>query len=73
MSGEVSISTRVILPLSIRSTSIEQRERRFLGLSGSQAPQCPPIRGTPPDDPQPRMVKRSRAMLTPPSAPRRRG
>ena len=29
---------------------------RVVGLSGSQTPQCPPMRGTPPDEPQPRMV-----------------
>ena len=39
-----------------RSTRIEQRRRRFLGLFGSQAPQPWPTRGTPPDDPQPKIV-----------------
>jgi hypothetical protein len=36
--------------------SNEQRRRRFLGLFGSHAPQLPPMRGTPPDEPQPMMV-----------------
>ena len=39
-----------------RSTNIEQRRRRFFGLFGSHSPQPCPTRGTPPDDPQPRMV-----------------
>ena len=39
-----------------RSTSSEQRRRRFFGLFGSQAPQPVPGRGTPPDEPQPRIV-----------------
>jgi hypothetical protein len=43
-----------------RSNSIEQRRRRFLrGSSGSQAPHSSPSRGTPPDEPQPRIVARS--------------
>ena len=41
---------------SRRSTSSEQRRRRFFGLAGSQAPQPSAGRGTPPDEPQPRMV-----------------
>jgi hypothetical protein len=36
-------------------TSIEQRVRRFFGLSASQSPQSPWMRGTPPDDPHPKM------------------
>ena len=32
------------------------RRRRFFGLFGSQAPQPSAGRGTPPDEPQPRMV-----------------
>ena len=36
--------------------SIEQRVRRFLGSVGSQAPQSPSPRGTPPDDPLPRIT-----------------
>ena len=53
-----------------RRTSSEQRRRRFLGLAGSQAPQsplpsAPPSRGTPADEPQPRMVAwRRSAILT---------
>ena len=39
-----------------------QRLRRLRGSFGSQAPQSPVIRGTPGDAPQPRMVKRRRAM-----------
>ena len=42
--------------LARRSTRSEQRRRRFLGLSGSQTPQPSAGRGTPPDEPQPRMV-----------------
>ena len=38
------------------SISSEQRRRRFFGLAGSQTPQLPPMRGTPPDEPQPMMV-----------------
>jgi hypothetical protein len=34
--------------------------RLFLGLSGSQAPQSPLMRGTPGDDAHPRTVKRRR-------------
>ena len=41
----------------------EVRRRRFLGLAGLQAPHSPappfpPMRGTPPDVPHPRMVTR---------------
>src|SRR5512135_3333170 len=40
---------------------MEQRRRRFLGFEGSHAPQypapsAPPMRGTPPDEPQPSIV-----------------
>ena len=56
-SGEVSIST-VVAPAGPRSTSAEQRRRRFRGLAGSQAPQPCATRGTPADEPQPRMVRR---------------
>ena len=35
---------------------IETRVRRFLGSAGSQAPQSPSPRGTPPDDPLPRIT-----------------
>ena len=34
---------------------IEQRDRRLRGSAGSQTPQSLPIRGTPPDEPQPRI------------------
>ena len=61
MSGEVSTRTRVMPPAEIRRTRMEQRLRRFFGLAGSQAPQwpepsAPPSRGTPPEEPQPRIV-----------------
>ena len=42
-----------------RSSSTEQRRRRFFGFAGSQSPHPCPTRGTPPDEPQPRMVSRS--------------
>ena len=45
-------------PGPMRSTSSEQRRRRLRGSSGSQAPQPMPIRGTPPEEPQPRIVNR---------------
>ena len=45
----------------MRSTSSEQRRRGFFGFAGSHSPQSPPMRGTPADEPQPRMVARSRA------------
>ena len=38
------------------STSIEHLDLIFLTLFGSQTPQSPSILGTPPDDPQPRIV-----------------
>ncbi len=47
MSGPVSTRTRVVPSGPWRSTSSEQRRRRFFGLAGSQSPQCPPSRGTP--------------------------
>ena len=34
----------------------EQRRRRFFGFAGSHAPHMVPMRGTPPDEPQPRIV-----------------
>ena len=37
---------------------VEQRRRRFFGLVGSHAPQPAPTRGTPPEEPQPRIVTR---------------
>ena len=37
----------------------EQRLRLFLGSFGSQLPQSPSIRGTPPEDPQPKIVNLS--------------
>ena len=56
-SGEQSISTRVRCPCGfVRSTNNEQRRRRFFGLLGSQSPQPSATRGTPMDEPQPRMV-----------------
>ena len=66
-SGGVSTSTVVRPCLPNRSTSSAQRRRRFFGLAGSQLPQTLPTRGTPPEEPQPRMVKR---MLMPASAVR---
>ena len=41
-----------------RSTRSEVRRRRFFGLFGSQSPQPSAGRGTPPEEPQPRIVKR---------------
>ena len=38
-----------------RSTMSEQRLRRFFGFYGSQSPQSPPMRGTPAEEPQPRI------------------
>ncbi len=58
-SGDVSTSTVVAPSAPKRSTSTEQRRRRFFGLAGSQAPHPSPTRGTPPDEAQPRMVSRS--------------
>ncbi len=43
-------------PPSRRSTRSEVRRRRFFGFFGSQSPQPKAGRGTPPDEPQPRMV-----------------
>jgi hypothetical protein len=42
----------------MRSISALQRRRRFFGFEGSQAPHMVPMRGTPPEDPQPRIVAR---------------
>ncbi len=44
-----------------------QRVRRFFGLAGSQLPQSPVMRGVPGDEPQPRIVRRSRSLT--PQAP----
>src|SRR5690348_18210552 len=60
-SGEVSTSTRVVPAPVDCSTRIEQRRRRFFGLSGLQSPQPRAGRGTPPDEPQPRMVTARRS------------
>ena len=46
-SGEVSTSTVVAPSAPKRSTSTEQRRRRFFGFAGSQAPHPSPTRGTP--------------------------
>ena len=45
---------------------IEQRRRRFFGFLGSQSPQFPPRRGTPPEDPQPRIMNRICPITPPP-------
>src|SRR3954465_2153053 len=55
-SGEVSITIRVVPSSDVCSTSSEQRRRRFFGLLGSQAPQPSAGRGTPAEEPQPRIV-----------------
>src|SRR5882757_2337073 len=47
---------RVVPWPDVCSTSREQRRRRFLGLWGSQAPQPSAGRGTPAEEPQPRIV-----------------
>src|SRR5262245_50752303 len=47
---------RVTPALARRSTRNEVRRRRFLGLFGLQSPQPSARRGTPPEEPQPRMV-----------------
>ena len=61
-SGPVSMTTRVVPPFAaMRSTSAAARVRRFFGLAGSQLPQSPVMRGVPGDEPQPRMVRRSRS------------
>jgi len=39
------------------STKSDVRRRRFLGLLGSHAPQPSAGRGTPPEEPEPRIVK----------------
>ena len=58
------MSTVVVPSVSSRSTRSEQRWRRFLGFSGSQSPQCPPRRGTPPEEPQPSRPASLRPGLT---------
>lgn len=55
-SGDVSISTRVSPCLETALIKTEQRRRRFFEFKGSHWPQSFPIRGTPPEDPQPSMV-----------------
>ena len=55
----------------IRLTRIEQRLLRFFGLDGSQAPQfpapsAPTSLGTPPDEPQPKMVISNLSLTCPP-------
>ncbi len=54
--------TLVRPPSPSRSTRIEQRRRRLRGSFGSQAPQPLPTRGTPPDEPQPRIRRVSVAI-----------
>src|SRR4051794_14288836 len=62
-SGLVSTSTFVIPPSpDILCASNEQRSRRFFGLAGSQAPQSPPIRGTPGDEPHPSTRNRRKSL-----------
>src|SRR5262245_16124812 len=56
-SGEVSTNTRVTPAPLRRSTRSDVRRRRFLGLLGLQAPQPSAGRGTPPEEPEPRIVK----------------
>src|SRR5262249_21487060 len=56
-SGEVSIRTLVTPRPLRRSTKSDVRRRRFLGLFGLQAPQPSAGRGTPPEEPDPRIVK----------------
>src|SRR3990167_3663445 len=71
-SGPVSMSTVVGTdPPPKRSISKAQRKRRFLGSFGSHAPQSLPIRGTPGEDTQPRIVVRSLAINPVPSGNRR--
>src|SRR3954471_1650957 len=55
-SGDVSTSTRVTAAASRRFTRSDVRRRRFWGLPGSHAPQPSAGRGTPPEEPQPRIV-----------------
>ena len=53
----VDQNARAVALAFVRSTSSEQRRRRFFGLFGSHTPQPSATRGTPMDEPQPRMVK----------------
>ncbi len=62
-SGEVSIRTVVSCSgpspercSERRRTMRLQRLRAFFGFDGSHAPQSPSARGTPPDEPQPRIT-----------------
>src|ERR1700741_1216658 len=50
------MTTRVMPCPAVRSTMREQRRRRFLGFLGSHAPQPSAGRGTPAEEPQPRIV-----------------
>src|SRR5690242_9732081 len=68
ISGDVSTKTCVDPVLDRARTRSEQRRLRFFGLLGSQAPQKPwpsepPSRGTPPDDPQPRITNSSALLM----------
>src|SRR6266702_567213 len=55
-SGAVSMTMRVVPWPDTCSTISEQRRRRFFGFVGSQAPQPRAGRGTPAEEPQPRIV-----------------
>src|SRR4051812_36042988 len=55
-SGDVSTSAGGPPASPRRSTSSDVRRRRFLGLPGSHAPQPSAGRGTPPEEPQTRIV-----------------
>jgi hypothetical protein len=46
-------------PPSQRWSRRLHRERRLRGSAGSHAPQSPVTRGTPPEEPQPRIVTRN--------------
>ena len=58
-SGVQSTRTRVRPWAFVRSTNKQQRRLRFFGLFGSHEPQPEATRGTPMEDPQPRMVNLS--------------
>ena len=57
-----------------RRAIIEQRERQFRRSPGSHAPQAPSARGTPPEEPLPRIVTSNMALklLEPGRKPRKR-